>query len=120
MLKTAMEEGKEFSWPYRHPRSHPCGRWKNLSFTANSLFRKAAESGGVHPLYLDSVSGKFAIQIEQAQSIAELVSLYEEMLQAYCTLVRELSVATLSSLVGEAVTSIRFNIDQPLRLEPNC
>ena len=64
---------------------------KNLSFTANSLFRKAAESGGVHPLHLDSISGKFAIQIEQAPSIAELVSLYEEMLQAYCTLVKELS-----------------------------
>ncbi len=33
---------------------------------------------GVHPLYLGSVSGKFAIQIEQAQSIAELSSLIEE------------------------------------------
>jgi len=115
MLKTAMEEGKDLSWPYRHPNS-PVRSMKNLSFSANTLFRKAAESGGVHPLYLDSISGKFAIQIEQAQSIAELVYLYEEMLQAYCNLVRELSVATLSSLVGEAVTSIRFNIDQPLSL----
>jgi two-component system response regulator YesN len=115
MLKTALEEGKELSWPYRHPNS-PVRSMKNLSFSANTLCRKAAESAGVHPLYLDSISGKFAIQIEQAQSIAELVSLYEEMLQAYCTLVRELSVATLSSLVGEAVTSIRFNIDQPLNL----
>ncbi len=115
MLKTAMEEGKELSWPYRHPNS-PVRSMKNLSFSANTLCRKAAESAAVHPLYLDSISGKFAIQIEQAQSIAELVSLYEEMLQAYCTLVRELSVATLSSLVGEAVTSIRFTIDQPLNL----
>ena len=115
MLKTAMEEGKELSWPYRHPNS-PVRSMKNLSFSANTLFRKAAESGGVHPLYLDSISGKFAIQIEQAQSIAELIYLYEEMLQAYCSMVRELSVATLSSLVGEAVTSIRFNIDQPLNL----
>jgi two-component system, response regulator YesN len=115
MLKTALEEGKELSWPYRHPNS-PVRSMKNLSFSANTLCRKAAESAGVHPLYLDSISGKFAIQIEQAQSIAELVYLYEEMLQAYCNLVRELSVATLSSLVGEAVTSIRFNIDQPLNL----
>ena len=115
LLKTAMEEGMEFSWPYRHPNS-PVRSMKNLSFSANTLFRKAAESGGVHPLYLDSISGKFAIQIEQAQSIAELKCLYEEMLQAYCNLVKELSVAALSSLVGEAVTSIRFNIDQPLNL----
>src|SRR5947208_11525644 len=110
-----MEEFKGFSFPYRIPSS-PVRSLKNLSFTANTLFRKAAESGGVHPLYLDSISGKFAIQIEQAQSIAELQCLYEEMLQVYCSLVRELSVAALSSPVKEAVTSIRFNIDQPLNL----
>src|SRR6266700_2788786 len=115
MLKTAMEEGKELSWPYRHPNS-PVRSMKNLSITANSLYRKAAESAGVHPLYLDSISGKFAIQIEQAQSIAELQCLHEEMLQAYCRMVRELSVAALPSMVKEAVTYIRFNIDQPLSL----
>jgi two-component system, response regulator YesN len=115
LLKTAMEEGKELSWPYRHPNA-PVRSMKNLSFTANTLFRKAAESAGVHPFYLDSISGKFAIHIEQAQSIAELACLYEEMPQVYCNLVRELSVAALPSLVKEAVTSIRFNIDQPLSL----
>ena len=117
LLKQAMEEGKEISWPYRHSDA-PVRSMKNLSLTANSLFRKAAESAGVHPLYLDSVSGKFAIQIEQAQSIAELTRLYEEMPHVYCTLVRELSVAALPSLVREAVTFIRFNIDQPLSLNP--
>ena len=115
LLKQAMEESKEISWPYRHSDA-PVRSMKNLSLTANSLFRKAAESAGVHPLYLDSVSGKFAIQIEQAQSIAELTRLYEEMPHVYCTLVRELSVAALPSLVMEAVTFIRFNIDQPLSL----
>jgi two-component system, response regulator YesN len=115
LLKTAMQGAKELSWPYRHPNS-PVRSMKNLSFSSNTLFRKAAESGGVHPLYLDSISGKFAIQIEQAQSIAGLAFLYEEMLQAYCSMVRELSVAALSSLIKEAVTYIRFHIDQPLSL----
>ena len=115
LLKKAMEEGKEIPWPYRHPNA-PVRSMKNLSITANTLFRKAAESAGVHPLYLDSISGKFAIQIEQAQSIAELTRLYEEMPQVYCNLVREVSVAALPSLVREAVTFIRFNIDQPLSL----
>ena len=115
LLKTAMQGAKEHSWPFRHPNS-PVRSMKNLSFSSNTLFRKAAESGGVHPLYLDSISGKFAIQIEQAQSIAGLAFLYEEMLQAYCSMVRELSVAALSSLIKEAVTYIRFHIDQPLSL----
>ncbi|MGH2498194.1 MAG: helix-turn-helix transcriptional regulator [Ktedonobacteraceae bacterium] len=115
MLKQAMEESKGIPWPFRHPAA-PVRSMKNLSITANTLFRKAAESTGVHPLYLDSLSGKFAIQIEQAQSIAELTRLYEEMPQVYCSAVRELSVAALPSLVKEAITYIRFNIDQPLSL----
>ena len=105
VLKTAMEKGKEISWPYRHPNA-PVRSMKNLSLAANSLFRKAAESGGVHPLYLDSISGKFAIQIEQAHSIAEVACLYDEMPQAYCHLVRELSMAALSSLVGQPAISL--------------
>ncbi len=115
LLKKVMEEFKEVSWPYRHPNA-PVRSMKNLSFSHNTLFRKAAESAGVHPLYLDSVSGKFAIQIEQAQSIGELESLYEEIPQAYCKMVRELALAALPPLMREAVTSIRFNIDQPLSL----
>ena len=115
LLKQAMEEVKEISWPYRHPGAL-VRSMKNLSISSNTLCRKAAESAGVHPLHLDSVSGKFAIQIEQAQSIAELTRLSEEMPHVYCSLVRELSVAALPSLVREAVTFIRFNIDQPLSL----
>lgn len=117
LLKEAIEGIKMVSMPYRNPGS-PVRSMKNLSFTANTLYRKAAESGGVHPLYLDSISGKFAIQIEQAQSLAELECLHEEMPQVYCDLVRELSVIALPAIVREAVTYIRFNIDQPLSL--NC
>ncbi|TMB82376.1 MAG: hypothetical protein E6J48_06515, partial [Chloroflexi bacterium] len=35
MLKTAMEEGKGISWPYRHPNA-PVRSMKNLSFSANT------------------------------------------------------------------------------------
>jgi two-component system, response regulator YesN len=115
LLKKVMEESKGLPLPYRHPHA-PVRSMKNLSLTANTLFRKAAESAGVHPLYLDSLSGKFAIQIEQAQSIDELEYLHQEMPEAYCGVVRELALTALPSLIREAVTSIRFNIDQPLSL----
>jgi AraC-like DNA-binding protein len=115
LLKKVMKEFKGIPWPYRHPHA-PVRSRKNLSLSYNTLFRKAAEGAGVHPLYLDSISGKFAIQIEQAQSIGELEVLYEEMAHVYCTTVRELALAALSPLVKEAVTSIRFTIDQPLSL----
>lgn len=115
LLKKAIEKQKEISWPFRH-LSSPVRSMKNLSFTANTLCRKAAQSGGVHPLHLDSVSGKFAIQIEQAQSIAELLSLNEEMPKVYCNLVNEVSVAAYPPIIKEAITAIRFNIDQPISL----
>lgn len=115
LLKKATGEFEDIPWPYRHPNS-PVRSMKNLSLSHNTLFRKAAESAGIHPLYLDSISGKFAIQIEQAQSIAELTSLYEEMPHVYCNTVKELAIASLPAMVKEAVTYIRFNIDQPLSL----
>lgn len=115
LLKEAMEELQEISWPFRHPGS-PVRSLKNLSLTGNTLYRKAAESGGVHPLHLDSLSGKFAIQIEQAQSLAELLSLNEAMPKAYCDLVKEVSVAAFPPIIKEAITFIRFNFDQPLSL----
>lgn len=114
-LKKALEEVKGLSWPFRHPNA-PVRSMKNLSISSNTLFRKAAENAGVHPLHLDSISGKFATQIELAQSIDELEGLYAEMAQVYCSVVKELSVAALPPLIAEAVTYIRFYIDQPLSL----
>ena len=114
-LKQATEELKALPWPYRHPYA-PVRSMKNLSLSLNTLLRKAAESAGVHPLYLDSISGNFAIQIEQAQSIGALEALYEEMPSAYCTAVRELALAALSPLIKEAVTTLRFTLDQPISL----
>ena len=115
LLKQAAQEFKRLPWPYRHPQA-PVRSVKNLSLSINTLFRKAAEGGGVHPLYLDSISGKFAIQIEQAQSIGELEALFTEMPQVYCNTVRELALIGLSPLVKEAVTSIRFTLDEPISL----
>jgi two-component system response regulator YesN len=74
MLEQATREFKGIPWPYRHPNA-PVRSMKNLSLSHNTLFRKAAENAGVHPLYLDGISGKFAIQIEQAQSFGELEAL---------------------------------------------
>lgn len=115
VVEQVIQEFQGLPWPFRHPHA-PVRSMKNLSLSHNTLFRKAAESAGVHPLYLDSISGKFAIQIEQAQSIGELEAIYEEMPSAYCTTVRELALTALPPLVKEVVTFIRFNIDQPISL----
>jgi YesN/AraC family two-component response regulator len=115
MARKATQELRRVSWPYRHPNA-PVRSMKNLTLSHNTLFRKAAESAGVHPLYLDSISGKFAIQIEQVQSIGELEALYEELPQAYCRAVSELALTALPALIKEAVIYLRLNIDQPISL----
>ncbi len=114
-LKQAHEDLQGLPRPFRHPQA-PVRSMKNLSLSHNTLARKAAENAGVHPLYLDGISGKFAIQIEQAQSLGELDALYEEMLYVYCTTVRDLAQAQYSPLIKEAVTTIRLRLNEPISL----
>ena len=45
--------------------SSPLRSAKNYSIIMNTLLRKAAESGGVHPVYLDRISSDFARKIEE-------------------------------------------------------
>jgi two-component system, response regulator YesN len=116
LVKKTVERLKEISWPFRLPDS-PIRSLKNLALAGNTLCRKAAEQGGVHPLYLDTISGKFAIQIEQAQSPAELLSSNEETFTVYCNLVKEASMAAFPPIVREAVAYLRLHLDQRLNLD---
>ena len=114
-LKHVMEETQRISWPSYYPQV-PVRSMKNPRIAANTLFMRAAQSAGVHPLYLESMWRKFDRQIEQAQSIAELECLFDEMARAYSDLVGALALVGLPSLIQEAVTYIRFHLDQPLHL----
>ena len=42
---------------------------KNYCIIMNTLLRKAAERGGVHPIYLDKTSSSFALRLEQISSV---------------------------------------------------
>ncbi len=116
LVKKTVERYKEVSWPFRLPNS-PVRSLKNLALAGNTLCRKAAEQGGVHPLHLDTISGKLAIQIEQAQSLAELLSSNEEMFTVYCNLVKQASLAEFPPIVREAVTFLRLHLDQQFNLD---
>lgn len=116
LVKKTVERFKEISWPSRFPSS-PVRSLKNMALVGNTLGRKAAEQGGVHPLYLDTISGQFAIKIEQAQSLAELLSSNEETFTVYCNLVKEASTAAFPPIVREAVAYLRLHLDQRLNLD---
>ncbi len=89
---------------------------KNYSIVMNTLLRKAAQQGGVHPLYLDDISSRYAVSIEQASSIEGIQSLMSEMAKAYCRLVRKHSTKQYSSTVQKTIALIDYDLSSSLSL----
>lgn len=97
--------------------SDPIRNAKNYGIIMNTLLRKAAERGGVHPVYIDSVSSEFAAKIEKANTIDALQQLMQEMFHRYCRLVKKHSTKDYSPLVQHAITLIDGRITEELSLQ---
>ena len=89
---------------------------KNYLVICNTLLRKAAEKGGVHPYYLDRVSSGFARQIEGARSLAACSQLLAAMLQRYVQLVRSFLDAGHSPLIQKVLVLIDSDLTRDLSL----
>lgn len=89
--------------------------YKNYMVIFNTLLRKAAEQGAVHPIYLDQLSSKFAKKIEALTSVTDH-SLEREMLHKYCILVRNYSVKGYSPIIQKVVNQINLNLTSDLSL----
>ncbi len=94
----------------------PIRNAKNYGIIMNTLLRKAAESGGVHPLYIDRVSSDFAHRIEQIASLSESSALMLDMFRGYCTLVRQHSLGGYSRVVQTAILLIDSDLSANLTL----
>lgn len=108
--------GFDFKFQDRVPHD-PLRSYKNISFVFNTLLRKAAESGGVHPIYTDELSTKYAVLIEKLNNVNETSNLNLKMVQEYCSLVTQLSTGKYSSIIRKIIEYIRINIDTDLNLE---
>lgn len=89
---------------------------KNLLIILNTLCRKAVESGNVHPVYIDELSTRLAIQINEAETDTELDQIEGEMIHKYCLLVRNHSMKNYSQLTQRCITYIDFHYAEPLSL----
>lgn len=96
--------------------SDPIRNFKNYGIIMNTLLRKAAEAGGVHPVYLDSVSSSFAAKIEQTSSVTDGNALMHEMFRSYCRLVRKHSMKDYSPIVQKSIIFIDSNLSSSLSL----
>ena len=89
---------------------------KNYSIIMNTLLRKAAENGGVHPVYLDRISSNFARQIEEISVLSAFPTLMHEMFRSYCRLVRKHSTRRYSPAVQKTILLIDSDLSAPLTL----
>ena len=77
-----------FSSDFFEKRSaEPLRNAKNYGVIMNTLLRKAAEKGGVHPVYLDQTSSEFASRLERQTTTSSIPALMSEMFRTYCRLV---------------------------------
>ena len=97
--------------------SDPLRNAKNYAIIMNTLLRKAAEKGGVHPLYLDRVSSEFAAKIEHLSALSENFPLMREMYRTYCRLVRRHALTRFSLVVQKAVLMIDSDLSATLSLK---
>lgn len=90
---------------------------KNGLIILNTLCRKAAQSGRIHPVYLDTISKKYATRIENCNSLQQLNGLNKEMLRKYCMLVQKHSLKNYSQPVQNVINEISFHLNGDLGLE---
>ena len=101
---------------FERRNTDPLRNSKNYCIITNTLLRKAAEEGGVHPVYLDRISSQYALRIEQIPSVGHIRDFLLDMFKSYCRLVREANTADYSPLVRTAVAVIRTDPAAPLTL----
>lgn len=95
----------------------PLRNMKNYLIISNTLMRKAAEHGSVHPIYIDGVSSDFAKKIELAGSVSDAGELMREMVKSYCSLVKTHSMKNYSPFVQKTVMIIDSDLTADLSLK---
>lgn len=104
------------NFKFEQRNSDPVRDLKNYCIIINTLFRKSVERGGVHPIYIDSVSAEFAKKIELRSRLEDIQKLVIEMVKVYCQLVNKHSVKNFSPTVQKVIVMIDSNIASDLSL----
>ena len=95
----------------------PLRNTKNYGIVLNTLLRKAAERGGVHPIYLDRLSSEFASSLERLTDPDAVPPLFLQMILRYSALVRDHADRHYSPTVQKVIARIDLDLagDMSLR-----
>lgn len=95
----------------------PVRSFKNYTIILNTLLRKAAEKGGVHPLHIDTLSSDFAKRIELINSLEAGAALQKKMARSYAVLVRDHSVKQYTHPIKQIILNIEYDLTADLTLK---
>lgn len=87
---------------------------KNYAVIMNTLLRKAAEEGGVHPVIIDRVSSDIAREIEHLSDLSKRRELMRNIFAAYCRLVRKNLSGVRSHIVKDAAVLVSTRLSEEL------
>ena len=90
---------------------------KNELIVLNTLLRKSAEYGEVHPYHVHRLSLVYEQKIEELYSMEQSLELQKEMIRKYCVLVKEYSLKKYSHLIGRVITLISYDLSANLTLK---
>ena len=79
---------------------------KNNLLAFNTVCRKGAEKGGVHPIFLDEMSRQMAIKIENMISTEQDRQVHRDILKNYCNMVQQNSTSGFSPTMQRALIHI--------------
>lgn len=108
--------GRFIKYHIRPRAKSPLRNQQHLSIILNTLCRKAAEAGGVHPLYIDDLSTRFAVLINEVNSLTGISALPGEMIHKYCLLVKNHAMKGYSAVTKEIISYIDFHYTEDLNL----
>jgi len=94
--------------------SDPIRNAKNYCIIMNTLLRKAAERGGVHPIYLDRMSSSFAVKIEECELPQDCTDLMSQMYRDYTRLVKKHSFRSYSPVVRRVILAVESDLSREL------
>ena len=98
-------------------QQEPLQNLKNFSIVINTLFRKAAEQGGVHPVYVDQLSNALIERITLFTRSDNILDLWNDMIHKYCTLVNNHSTRQYSLPIQKVIIQIHMDLSADLSLK---
>lgn len=91
--------------------------YKNLILTFNSLMRRTSYVSGVHPFYIDAVSGNYATLIEKCTTQEDFIEIVPYMIRSYCDLVEKRSMSSYSEPIKQILVTIDASLTGDLSLK---